>query len=194
MGPSAQLTYAQSPKSIHKIALIKNISYRAAIGSLMHLAVDTRLDIMFAVSTVTQFSLDPKIAHWKAVKKIFKYLSGMKGLVLTFDNGKKGLQSYIDANRGSQEHWHTISGYAYLLDMEAISWASKKQKIVTLSTAQVKYIAVTHTAKEGIWLYQFIAEVFCPLKHPMPLHSDSQSAIMLIRDESFHMCMKHIDI
>ena len=53
-----------------------------------------------------------------------------------------------------------------------------------LSTIEAKYVAVTHVAKEGLWLQQLIGEVFHPLAHLIPLHLDSQSAIVLTKDES----------
>ena len=87
-----------------------------------------------------------------------------------------------------------ISGYVYILDGEAVSWALKKQELVTLSTMEAKYIAATHATKEGIWLCRLVEEVFRPLTHPMPLYSDSQSATTLTKDGSYHTCMKHIDI
>ena len=97
-------------------------------------------------------------------------------------------------NRASQEHRHVISGYAYILDGGAVSWASKKQELITLSITEAEYVTATHTAKEGIWLRWLVEEVFCPLTHPTPLYSDSQSAITLTKDRSYHARTKHIDI
>ena len=149
----------------------------------MHLAVGTQPDIAFAVSTVAQFSTNPGLIHWEAVKQIYRYLIGTKKLALTFGAGKCGLlEGFTDADGASQEHQHTIS------------WALKKQELVTLSTTEAEYVAATHAAKEGIWLHHLIGEVFCPLLHPSPLYSDNQSAIMLTKDSSFHTCTKHIDI
>ena len=96
----------------------------------MHLAVRTRPDIVFAVSMVAQFSNMPGMTHWEAVKHIYRYLAGMKGLALTFGAGKKGLKGYTDADGASQEHHHAISSYAYILDRGAVSWMSKKQELV----------------------------------------------------------------
>ena len=160
----------------------------------MHLAVGTRPDIAFTVSTLAQFSSEPGPAHWEAVKRVFRYLLGTKKLALTFGAGKQGLEGFTDADGASQEHRHAISGYAYILDGGAVSWASKKQELVTLSTTEAEYVAATHAAKEGIWLCRLVREVFCPLAHPTPLHSDSQSAITLTKDSSFHARTKHIDI
>jgi hypothetical protein len=73
------------------------------------------------------------MAHWEAVKRIYHYLVGTRKLALTFGHGKCGLEGFTDADGASQEHRHAISGYAFLLDGGAISWASKKQELVTLS-------------------------------------------------------------
>jgi hypothetical protein len=128
---------------------MKNIPYREAVGSLTHLAVGTRPDIAFAVSTVAQFRAKPGMTHWDAVKKIYKYLFGTKTLALTFGSSKQGLEGYSDADRASQEHRHAISRYAFLLDGGAVSWSSKKQELVTLSTTEAEYVATTHAAKEA---------------------------------------------
>ena len=194
MDPSIQLSRTSSAKSITDTAHMKNIPYRAAVGSLMYLAVGTRPDIVFAVSTVAQFCQDPGPEHWEAVKHIYRYLLGTKKLALTFGEGKQGLEGFTDTDGASQEHRHAISSYAYILDGGAVSWASKKQELVTFSTTEAEYVAATHTAKEGIWLRRLVEEVFHPLAHPMPLYSDSQSAIALTKDGSYHTCTKHIDI
>ena len=193
MDPNVQLLRTR-PRSIADTACMKNIPYRATIGLFMYLAVATRPDIAFTVSTVAQFSQDPGLEHWEAVKHIYRYLLGTRKLALTFGAGKQGLEGFTDADRASQEHRHAISGYAYILDRGAVSWVSKKQELVTLLTTEAKYVAATHTAKEGIWLCLLVEEVFHPLAHPTPLHLDSQSAIALTKDSSYHARTKHIDI
>ena len=117
-----------------------------------------------------------------------------KGLGLgLWDKGER-FRGFTDADSATQEHRHAITGYAFLIDGGAISWSSKKQEIVMLFTAKSEYVAATHTAKEAIWLHQFIGEVFQPLTNPIPLYSDSQAAIALTCDRSYHTCTKHIDI
>ena len=128
---------------------MKNVPYQAAVRSLMHLAVETHLDIAFAVSTVVQFNNAPGEPHREAVKQIYRYLSGTKPFALTFGGVEKGLKGYTDVNRASQEHCCTITGYAHLLDGGAVSWASCKQELVTLSTVEAEYVAANHTAKEA---------------------------------------------
>jgi hypothetical protein len=194
MDPNTPLSASQSPKTPAEAALMKNIPYREAVGSLMHLAVGTRPDIAFAVSTVAQFGANPGMAHWDAVKRIYRYLVGTKKLVLTFGSRKQGLEGFSDADGASQEHRHAVSGYAFLLDGGAVSWGSKKQELVTLSTTEAEYVAATHAAKEAIWLRRFVSEVFRPLVKPTVLHCDNQSAIALAQSGAFHARTKHIDI
>ena len=143
---------------------------------------------------VAQFSNNPGWPHWEAVKRIFRYLRGTQKLELVYGGEKRGLEGYIDADGASQEHRRAISGYVFLVDSGAISWSSKKQELVTLSTTEAEYVAATHTAKEAVWLRQLIGEIFQPLTMPMTLYSDSKSAIALAKDGHYHARTKHIDI
>ena len=117
----------------------------------MYAAMGMRPDIAFATSTIAQFSENPGWVHWEAVKRIYKYLLGIKKLELTYGGDKRGLVGYVDADGASQEHRCAISGYVFMIDGGAISWSSKKQELVTLSTMEAEYIAQTHAAKEAIW-------------------------------------------
>ena len=173
---------------------MRHVPYREAIGSLMYASVGTRPDISFAVSTLSQFIDNPGHTHWEAVKRIFQYLLGTKDLQLTFGGGKYGLEGYTDADGASQEHRHTISGYAFIINGGAVSWSSHKQELVTLSTAEAKYVTTTHATKEAIWLRNFIGEVFSPLMEPTTLHCNNQSAITIATNRNYHARMKHIDI
>ena len=87
-----------------------------------------------------------------------------------------------------------ISGYAFLIDSSAVSWASKKQEIVSLSTTESEYVAATHATKEALWLCSFIGEVLVSLDKPITLFSDNQSTIALTKDHQYHACTKHINI
>jgi hypothetical protein len=186
MDPNLQLSKNQSPKSAVETARMRQVPFRAALGSLMYLAVGTRPDIAFVVSTLAQFAENPGWAHWEALKRVYRYLVGTKHLTLTYGTAEKGLIGYADADGASQEHRHAITGFAFLVDGGAISWGSRKQELVTLSTTEAEYVAATHAAKEIIWLRRLIGEVFRPLEHPTTLYSDSQSAIALTKDGNYH--------
>ncbi len=173
---------------------MKKVPYRAAVGSLMYAAVGTRPDIAFAVGLLAQFLENPGQVHWEAVKRVFRYLSGTKGLMLTYGGERRGLEGFTDADGASQEHRHAISGYAYLIDSGAVSWSSKKQELITLSTMEAEFMAATHAAREGVWLRCLIEEIFGPLTKPTTLYCDNQSAITFTDNGKFSARTKHLDI
>jgi hypothetical protein len=194
MEPSAKLHSGQSPSTGAEFAAMRHIPYREAIGSLMYASLGTRPDISYAVTTVSRFSSNPGMPHWDAVRRIYRYLLGTKDLKLTYGGVRSVLTGYADADGSMAEGRKAISGYAFLIDGGAVSWSSKRQEIVSLSTTESEYVAATHAAKEALWLRSFIGELFAPLADPITLFSDNQSAIALTKDHQYHARTKHIDI
>ena len=195
MIPGLVYTKEHSPSSPNEVALMKKTPYREAIGSLMYIAVATRPDIAFAVSALSQFLNNPGVAHWEGVKKIFRYLSGTKTLELTYGGEQQGLEGYTDTDGATQEHRRAMSGYIFLINGGAISWSSRKQELVTLSTAEAEYVAATHAAKEAIWLCKLIGKLFPTLlASTTPLYCDNQATLKLATDDNYHARTKHIDI
>ena len=173
---------------------MRKVPYREAIGSLMYVAVATRPDISFAVSTLSQFLENPGEVHWEAVKHVFRYLKGTRDHALTYGTEKQDLHGYTDADGASQEHRRAISGHAFIIDGGAVSWSSRKQELVTLSTAEAEYVAATHAAKECIWLRRLTGELFPSLTTTTTLFCDNQAALKLMQDNNYHARTKHIDI
>ena len=167
--------------------------YQEAIGSLMYASIATRPDISFAVATLSQYLDNPGEIHWEAVKRIIRYLSGTRNFALTYGDERHDLLGYSDADGATQEHRHAISGYAFLIDGGAISWSSRKQELITLSTAESEYVAATHAAKEALWLRRLLFELFPSLEAPIPLFCDNQAALRLIEDDNYRARTKHID-
>ena len=194
--PNAQLSKDQCPETDEGKKAMKAVPYREAIGALNWLAVGSRPDIAFVVGQLAQYMENPGRVHWEAVKIVMRYLKATKDLRLTYGRGEsRGLEAYVDADGASQEHRRAISGYVVLIDGGAVSWMSKKQELVTLSTMEAEYVAATHAAKELLWLRRLLGEIFRSLNHPILLHCDNQSAIALTRsDGQFHARTKHIDI
>jgi hypothetical protein len=194
MDPSSPLTNSQSPKMLADIAKMKNVPYREAVGSLMYAAMGTRPDIAFATSTVAQFLENPGWPHWGAVKRIFRYLKGSRNVSLVYGGQKDDLRGWSDADGASQEHRRAISGYVFMVDGGAVSWCSKKQELVTLSTAEAEYVAMTHAAKEALWLRTLFGEVFGNIVEATTIFGDNKSAIALATSGQYHSRTKHIDI
>ena len=194
MDTSIWLTTAQSPSTTADFAQMHDIPYREAVGSLMYAALGTCPDIAFVVQTVSQFSTKPGPAHWEAVKRIFRYLKGTTELWLSYGMKKMELTGYSDADGNMAEDRHAISGYAFLIHGGTISWSAKRQDIIALSTTEAEYVAITHAAKEAIWLRLLIFQLFQLKLEPTTLFSDNKSAIELTKDHQYHPHTKHIDI
>ena len=173
---------------------MEKVTYRQAIGSLMWAAVATRLDIAFAVSLLSQFLENPGEVHWNAVKRVLRYLKGTKDHKLTLGSSQNGLVGYADADWALQDHRHSISAYVFQIDSGSISWSCQKQSIIAHSSTEAEFIALTHAAKEALWLQHFITEVIQPLDFPIQIYSDNQSAITIVYGNQMHARTKHFDI
>ena len=190
---NSTLSRDDCPTTTTDIGKMSGRPYREAVGSLMYASVGTRPDISFALNQVARFSDNPGLPHWEAVKRIFCYLKGTRDHRLVYGEKEHSISGYTDADGMANEDRHAISGFAFLIDGGAVSWSSKCQPIVTLSTAEAEYVAATHAAKEAVWLREFISEIYSK-QDPMTLYSNLQSAITLTHNEQFHMCTKHINI
>jgi predicted acetyltransferase len=89
---------------------------------------------------------------------------------------------------------HAISGYAFIIHGGAVAWSAKRQNIISLSTTESEYVAVTHAAKEALWLRSLIKQLFDDELSATTLFSDNQSAIALTKDHQYHARTKHIDV
>ncbi|CAN0846213.1 Retrovirus-related Pol polyprotein from transposon TNT 1-94 [Linum grandiflorum] len=139
---------------------MKNVPYASAVGSLMYAMVCTRPDIAHAVGVVSRFLSNPGKEHWAAVKWILRYLRGTSRVCLCFGNGKAMLEGYTDANMaGDVDSRKSTSGYMMTFAGAAVSWQSRLQKCVALSTTEAEYIAVTEACKEVLWLKKFLQEL-----------------------------------
>ena len=194
MAPGVSYSKKDSLTSPDEATHMKNTPYREAIGSLMYAAVATCPDIAFAVSTLSQFLDNPGDAHWEAAKHISRYPAGTKDFQLTFGTEHHNLEGYMDVDSATQEHHRAISGYAFLFDSGMISWSSRKQELVTLSTAEAEYVAAMHAAKETIWLCKLFGELLPESSSPTPFYCDNQATFQLATEENYHVRTKHIDV
>jgi hypothetical protein len=176
---------------------MKDIPYIHAVGSLMYLAVATRPDIAYTVGVLARFNHNPGKAHWLAVKHLFRYLKGTLDLGLTYSPSpvKELFVSYSDSDHGGDKSTGKSTG-AYIVKMGtgAISWQSKLQTIVTLSTTEAEYIAAVSAGQEILWLRNLFEELGYPQETSSSLYLDNQSAIAVARDPEHHGRMKHLDL
>ena len=123
---------------------IDNILYKQIVGSLMYLTA-TRPDIMHVVSIISRYVEFPTEMHLLAAKRIFRYLQGTSEYGLFYKKGEKSSLvgfTYSDY-AGDLSDRKSTSGYVFMMSLVAISWCSKKQPIVTLSTTEAEFVAAT---------------------------------------------------
>ena len=170
--------------------------YQSAVGSLMYAMLGTRPDIAYAVSVVSRFSSNPTKTHVGAVKRIFRYLRSTVHWQLTYQGALDDLTGYTDSDwAGDQATRRSTAGYVFHMGSAAISWQSKRQATVALSTCEAEYMGETQATKEAIWLNTFLAQIKRdkPSK-PVVIYGDNQGAIALAKNPQFHGRTKHIDI
>lgn len=172
-----------------------DVPYQEAVGSLIYLAHATRPDIAFAVNKAAQFNSKHNAAHWKAVKKIFRYLRGTTKFNLVFSPTRSPeLIGYSDSDHGSDpSDRKSQTGYVFMLSNGAISWKSTKQKIIALSSTEAEFIALTSTMQEAIWIKQLLAELQFEIGTPL-LRCDNTSTIKIALHNNYSPRTKHIDI
>jgi len=172
------------------------VPYRQAIGSLMFLAVVSRPDISHAVGVVSRYADKYTMAHWNAVKRILKYLKKTVSFGITYSQDKiHNLAGFSDADfAGDRQTRKSTSGYVFKMCNGPVTWSSRRQQSVSLSTTESEYIAASEATKEAVWLYQLLSDIGETVPKPVKIYIDNQSAIRLIKNPEFHNRTKHIDI
>ena len=194
LGGHYKLSKSSCPSTEEENKKMVVIPYSSAVGSLMYAMVCTRPDIAHAVGVVSRFLSNPGKQHWEAVKWIFRYLRRTSKLCLSFGRGKLVLEGYTDADMaGDLDGRKSTSGYLFTFAGGAVSWQSKLQKCVALSTTEAEYIAVTEAGKELVWIKTFFKELGMQ-QDEYVVYCDSQSAIDLSKNATYHSRTKHIEV
>ncbi|KAK2968669.1 hypothetical protein RJ640_004028 [Escallonia rubra] len=169
--------------------------YRRLVGKLNYLIV-TRPDIAYAVSTVSQFMSEPTVKHWAALEQILCYLKGAPGLGLLYSNhGHSYIECFSDADwAGSKLDRNSTTGYCVFVGGNLVSWKSKKQSVVSRSSAESEYRAMAQSTCEVMWICHQLEEI--SLKPPLPakLWCDNQAARHIASNPVYHERTKHIEV
>ena len=168
--------------------------YRGMIGSLLYLTA-SRPDIMYSVCVCARFQANPKESHLKAIKRIFKYLSGTISLGLFFPiTNTFDLVGYSDADyAGSQTDRKSTSGVCNFLGQSLVCWQSKKQTSVALSTTEGEYLAAGSCCAQILWMIQTLKD-FGVKCGKIPIYCDNTSTINISENPVLHSRTKHIDV
>jgi hypothetical protein len=165
----------------------------------MYLCVATRPDVAYAFSVLSKYNSNPGVSHMKALKHLLRYLQGTKDYKLTYgpspDGSKELFTTYSDADHGGDKSTGKSTGaYVVKIGSGAISWKSKLQTIVTLSTTEAEYISAVNAGQEILWLRNIFQELGYTIKGPSTLFIDNQSAIAVAKNPEHHGRLKHLDL
>ena len=141
-----KLSIEQCPKTQEEEEDMSHVPYASAVSSLMYAMVCTKPNIAHAMGVLSRFMLKPGKEHWTIVKQVFRYLCGTSDYGLCYQ-GRPGLDrvldihGFVDANwDGDLDQRRSTSGYVFNLFGGAVSWMSKKQSVVALSTIEAEYM------------------------------------------------------
>lgn len=201
-----------TPDEIHNFASI--------IGSLQWLAGGTRPDIAFSVGRCARFLANPSKAHFRAVHQILLYLKGTVDYKLTYGKDSKALVAYSDSDwAGERSSRRSTTGYVFMIYGATVSWTSRLQPTVALSSVEAEYLAMSTAAREMLWLVALLKEIGNQVQGPVNvavtetthalrsgdhgllldasvpiLASDSAGARVIAANPEHHKRTKHIDV
>ncbi|GBP60658.1 Retrovirus-related Pol polyprotein from transposon TNT 1-94 [Eumeta japonica] len=172
------------------------IPYKEAVGSLMHLAIVSRPDIMFGVSLVSRYLNCYDSTHWAVVKKILKYLKETKEMGILYSKVKNNtVEGYSDSDYAADSDTRrSTTGYVFTKNAAAITWATQRQQSIALSTTEAEFMAACSAAKEALWIKRLLLDISAYNQDSISLNIDNQSAISVIKNMDFHKRCKHIDV
>ncbi|GJX28419.1 (R)-mandelonitrile lyase-like protein [Tanacetum coccineum] len=189
-----KLSSKMSPSSEKERMEMSRVPYASAVGSLMFAMICTRLDIAHAVGVVSRYMAEPGREPWEAVKRILRYIKGISYVALCFGDSDLIVTGYVDSDyAGDLDISKSTTGYVFTLSGGTVSWVSKLQSVVAMSTTEAEYVAAAESSKEAVWLKMLLEEIGHK-QEKITLFCDNQSALYLARNPAFHSKKKYIRV
>ena len=213
MDDRAQYSRSQMPKSGSAEALqVATFPYRELIGTLLWISNGTRPDIVFAVNTLAKFTCNPGLVHWRAALRVLGFLNTTKHYCIRYaqqhfnENITSGgymrgrlpitpdLQCYVDASHAADiDTRRSTTGYIFFISGGPVSWQSRMQTTVALSSMEAEYMAASAATQEALWQTRLLQQLGMRVDLPITLYEDNKSAIMFADHPGDHRTTKHID-
>ena len=185
----------------HKLRLddkdphVEMSSYQKLIGKLLYLS-HKRPDICYTVNVLSQFMHSPRVSHFQAANRVLRYLKGTTGLGITYKpTGKLDLVVYTNSDfAGSRVDCRSTSGYCTFLGGNLVTWRSKKQSVVSKSSTEAEFRAMSKGIDEVIWIKNILSELKLNYIQPIIIRCDNKLAISKAHDPVYHDRMKDVNI
>ncbi|KAG8498565.1 hypothetical protein CXB51_004881 [Gossypium anomalum] len=169
--------------------------YRSIVRALQYVVI-TRPDIAYSINKVCKFMHKPLDLYFKAVKRILRYLQRILNYGLRFTRASKFLlEGYSNAIWGSDvDDRRSTSGFCVFLGGNPISWSSRKQQVVSRSTAEAEYRSVAHVTVEMVWIQSLLAELCILVKNKALIWCDSSAVVAVAGNPVMHSKFKHVEL
>ncbi|CAL5384331.1 unnamed protein product [Camellia sinensis] len=169
--------------------------YKQLVGSLMYLTA-TRPDLMYVVFLISRSMASPTELHLQAAKRVLRYEKGSVDLGVFYPKEGNGeLMAYTGSDyAGNVDYRKSTSGYVFLLSEGAVSWSSKKQPVVALSTTEAEFVAAASCACQGVWMMRQLEKLGHSQGKCTTVLCDNSSTIKLSKNQVMHGHSKHIDV
>ncbi|XP_071718002.1 secreted RxLR effector protein 161-like [Rutidosis leptorrhynchoides] len=169
--------------------------YRRLVGRLLYLQA-THPDITYSVNVLSQFVADPRSNHMEAATRVLCYLKNIAGQgILLPKEGDMNLEAYCDSDwLGCPFSRRSRTGYFLIFGGAPISWKSKKQDVVSRSSAKAEYRAMAISVSEVLWVRWLLETLGVPLYGPTSLFCDNQAARHIVNNPVFHERTKHVEM
>lgn len=177
-------------------SLVTSHPYCNLVGALLWLSNGTRPDITFAVNRLSAFMSSPTDVHWKAAQRVLIYARDTSQFSITLGGHNLELSGHSDSDWAEQrEDRRSTTGFIFYLGNSPVSWKSRRQPTIALSSTEAEYMAITDASREAIWWRAIMNELeFIDLSKPTIIHYDNKGAGDLARNPCHHSRSKHIDV
>jgi hypothetical protein len=191
--PGVYLTEDMCPSSQSDKFVMADIPYAELVGGLNFLATRTRPDISYIVSQLCRFMHNPGLAHWRAAKRVLRYLKGTKSLGLMY-YGRDDVKGATDSDwAGDPDQRRSTSGFVFKLSNGPVSWKSQRQRSTALSALEAEYMAQCSAARQAAWLHQLLSETTAR-GGPIILYGDNQGSQAVAKNRKTDAKTKHIQV
>jgi hypothetical protein len=168
--------------------------YRQIVGSLMYAATGTRPDIIAAVAIASRFLANPKKIHCNMVRQILYYLRQQPLRPLVYRKYQNPqLEVYCDSSYANNDDYSSISGFAVMFGKNLVSWSSKKQPVIALSSTEAEYVAATGASQEALWFQGLLQEIGIN-QETIIIYEDNESCIKLAQNPQEFNRTRHIQV
>jgi hypothetical protein len=179
----------------------KSNHYAKLLGELQFLTNATRPDIAYAVNKLASYTANPSLQHVGALKRILRYLKGTKNYGIIYSAKPQNIRElqnsnlfygYADAAYADTDDYKSTSGYVFLVGGGAVTWRSKKQTTIALSSTEAEYISLSEAGREACWLRSLYEELGYTQIIPNIIKGDNNGSIAMAQNPQFHKRAKHI--